>query len=383
MLIQFNFRNYRCYQEQMSLDLSATKYTEHSGHIIIEGTEKLLPAAVIFGANSAGKTTILNALCRMKELVLNGVPASMDESFFFAEEKTPTMFEVYFTDSETEKSYCYGFELGEEGIEEEWLSAKSRTQKQYRELFYREKEDINISGLSAGAVNRIHKNLSRRSLLLHASLQEGYDKAEPVRKFFDGITVMHGSDSVCIEGKPDPAINAYLNAFDPSIEGLEEDGENRILVVRKDDQGNRRMLPLSHEAEGVRRMCALYPLLKKTMEEGGVLLCDNLDFGLHTLLVRNIMITFLTANANPNHAQIIMTTHDSWLLSNHVLRRDEIWFARRQENQSSVLYSLAEFADEDGNKIRKDQNHEKNYMMGKYGAVPELDYLHLSLLEKK
>lgn len=108
------------------------------------------------------------------------------------------------------------------------------------------------------------------------------------------------------------------------------------------------------------------------MGTGGVLFVDELNSRLHPLLVRNFLINFLDPSINKNHAQIIFTTHDSWTLSNNLLRRDEVWFTEKDNNGISSLYSLADFVDEDGQKIRKDENYEKNYLLGKYGAIPEL-----------
>ena len=83
-------------------------------------------------------------------------------------------------------------------------------------------------------------------------------------------------------------------------------------------------------------------------------------------------MTFLNPEINKNHAQLIFTTHDTWQLSNQLLRRDEIWFTEKDKNGISTLYSLADFIDEDGAKIRKDESYEKNYLLGKYGAIPSL-----------
>ena len=88
--------------------------------------------------------------------------------------------------------------------------------------------------------------------------------------------------------------------------------------------------------------------------------------------MRSFLINFLNPLINKNHAQIIFTSHDSWTLSNNLLRRDEIWFTEKDNNGISTLYSLADFVDEEGQKIRKDENYEKNYLLGKYGAIPEL-----------
>lgn len=90
------------------------------------------------------------------------------------------------------------------------------------------------------------------------------------------------------------------------------------------------------------------------------------------MLVRNFLLTFLNPEINSNHAQIVFTTHDTWQLSNQLLRRDEIWFVEKDEKGISTLYSLADFVDEDGSRIRKDESYEKNYLIGKYGAIPTL-----------
>lgn len=93
---------------------------------------------------------------------------------------------------------------------------------------------------------------------------------------------------------------------------------------------------------------------------------------LHPLLVRSIIQLFENPKINKNNAQLIFTTHDVWQLSNDLLRRDEIWFSEKDENGASSLYSLVEFQDKDGEKIRKDESYGKNYAVGKYGAVPKL-----------
>ena len=119
-------------------------------------------------------------------------------------------------------------------------------------------------------------------------------------------------------------------------------------------------------------MFALYPELQEVLEKGSVFFIDELNARLHPLLVRNFLLTFLNPNINVNHAQLVFTTHDTWQLSNQLLRRDEIWFVEKDDRGVSTLYSLADFVDEDGVRIRKDESYEKNYLIGKYGAIPTL-----------
>ena len=119
-------------------------------------------------------------------------------------------------------------------------------------------------------------------------------------------------------------------------------------------------------------MFALYPELQDVLEKGSVFFIDELNARLHPLLVRNFLLTFLNPEINTKHAQLIFTTHDTWQLSNQLLRRDEVWFTEKDEQGISKLYSLADFVDESGARIRKDESYEKNYLIGKYGAIPML-----------
>ena len=99
--------------------------------------------------------------------------------------------------------------------------------------------------------------------------------------------------------------------------------------------------------------------MSEVLEKGSVFFIDGLNARLHPLLVRNFLLTFLNPEINTNHAQIVFTTHDTWQISNQLLCRDEIWFVEKDERGVSTLYSLADFVDEDGSRIRKDENYEK------------------------
>lgn len=179
----------------------------------------------------------------------------------------------------------------------------------------------------------------------------------------------------------------YLSAFDNSIVDFkvevikgetEEDEKLKIDAVHKMVDGNGfASIPLQQESAGTLKMFALYQWVNDILQSGGVLVVDELNAKLHPLLVRVFTQTFLNKELNPNNAQLIFTTHDSWQLNANLLRRDEIWFTEKQDNGISQLYSLADFVDEDGVKIRKDENYEKNYLLGKYGAIPTLKYFDL------
>lgn len=101
----------------------------------------------------------------------------------------------------------------------------------------------------------------------------------------------------------------------------------------------------------------------QTLEKGSVFFIDELNARLHPLLVRNFLLTFLNPEINTNHAQLIFTTHDTWQLSNQLFRRDEVWLIEKNGQGVSKLYSLADFVDESGTRIRKDESYEKNYLI--------------------
>ena len=124
-------------------------------------------------------------------------------------------------------------------------------------------------------------------------------------------------------------------------------------------------------------MISLYQKLQDSLQNGAIFVADELDIKLHPLLMRNIILNFTDSERNPKNAQLIFTTHNTIYMDMGLLRRDEIWFTEKNDNVSE-LYSLDDIQDANGNKIRKDANYAKNYLLGKYGAIP---YLH-ELLEE-
>lgn len=88
-------------------------------------------------------------------------------------------------------------------------------------------------------------------------------------------------------------------------------------------------IPLEEESAGMLKMFALYPELQSVLRKGGVYFVDELNARLHPLLVRNFVLAFLNPSINIHHAQLVFTTHDTWLLSNRLFRRDEIWFVEK------------------------------------------------------
>lgn len=124
-------------------------------------------------------------------------------------------------------------------------------------------------------------------------------------------------------------------------------------------------LDLSEESDGTRRLLELIPALHKLKQENGVFIIDEIDRSMHPMLVMKILEFFLRS-CGGGHRQIIITTHESNLLNLDLLRRDEIWFAEKDHQGATRLYSLADF------KVRKDLQIQKHYLQGRFGAIPFL-----------
>lgn len=416
MLLQFNFKNFKSFRDDTTLDLTATKITEHNTHVISVGKEKILPIAAIFGANASGKSNIQEALRYMSIYVIASFAYGGDEKakkggsdfieptpFLFDSNSTDleSSFEVYFIDSEENgaKSYNYGFTVSKNGINEEWLNYKAKSARgDYKRIFYRNGDNLDLSGIAPKSQENIRIALEKETLIVSLGaklkiaklkfvrdwfLNNNFaDFGSPVENYFLSVQL---PDGFADDKKVQNSVIQYFAAFDPSIIGFEvetiesSDDKNsrkvRIDAIHKMIGSNETAkIPLEIESAGTLKMFALYPLLQDVLESGGVLFVDELNARLHPLLVRTFVITFLNPEINKNHAQLIFTSHDSWQLNSNLLRRDEVWFVEKSEDGVSALYSLADFVDEDGLKIRKDENYEKNYLLGKYGAIPTLKY---------
>ena len=413
MLIQFRFKNYKSFRDDTILDLSATKITEHSDRVISAGYEKILPVSAVFGANASGKSNVIEAFRYMMTYVIDSFSYGGDPDdkksrnrklkytpFLFdaTSRDAESSFEVYFMDSEEHsyRSYNYGFTLNRDGVIEEWLNTKAKTARQYTRIFYRNADELDLSGFPVKSQELIRISLNKESLIVSLGAKLKIAKLKSVRDWFYNTNFANFGnpyenvflsalipDGFAEDKAVQEKVVEYFSSFDPSIIGFyvevlkgedEEHKQVKIDAVHRTINGGTASIPLQEESDGTLKMFALYPALQDTLENGGVLLVDELNARLHPLLVRSFLITFLNPKINPKHAQLIFTTHDSWQLSNNLLRRDEIWFTEKDDSGVSTLYSLADFVDEDGVKIRKDESYEKNYLLGKYGAIPSLKY---------
>ena len=416
MLLQFNFKNYKSFKDDTILDLTAAKISDFNSHVVSVANERVLPVAAIFGANASGKSNMQEAFRYMHHYVIDSLNYG-DEAGFKKKKKrffrpTPflfdnnsknaeTSFEVYFINPEDsrERTYNYGFSINSSGVCEEWLNSKSKSSRGgYKKIFYRHGNSIDMPGIPVKSQENIRIALTKETLIvsLGAKLKisklklisdwfvnnDFADFGKPIENFFLSQVIPQGfaKDKAVQQNvvKYFSTFNTCIIGFNVEVSKANNENEDERIKIdaihRMINSDQTTTIPLQNESAGTLKMFALYPMLQDVLSTGGVLFIDELNARLHPLLVRTFVITFLNPEINTKHAQLIFTSHDSWQLNSNILRRDEIWFTEKDYDGVSNLYSLVDFVDEDGAKIRRDENYEKNYLLGKYGAIPTLKY---------
>ena len=416
MLLQFYFSNYRSFEGEGILDMRASGSNELSSHVRNNLNEKVLPVTAIYGANASGKSSVFEAFQFMALCVLESLSFSDDDkknpyklkvdSFKFSESREkPSEFEINYVDKKGKKElyYNYGFKIDNSGILEEYLASNTKTgvkrNEDYTYIFKRERnQKLYLDSSIEKFRENLEISLKEKTLLVSLGAKLNIDEFIRVRTWFINTEVINFSNSLygaLLENiLPNNIIESeevrknlvsFINSFDDSIINIEvekisaideNDKDNyRVFTIHKSDKGtSTARISMNEESSGTKKMFSLYQTLLDVLEKGGVFFADELDIKLHPLLMRNILLTFTDKEKNPNNAQLIFTTHNTIYMDMDLLRRDEIWFVEK-DNGVSNLYSLDDITNEKGEKVRKDSNYEKHYLLGNYGAIPNLKNL--------
>jgi len=138
------------------------------------------------------------------------------------------------------------------------------------------------------------------------------------------------------------------------------------MVHKAAKTGHEVEFDLEEESAGTRRLFDLLGLWQTALDKGLTLFVDELDASMHPLMVRKLIQSYHDPEINRNDAQLVFTTHDTSLLSPANIRRDQVWFTKKDAEGSTRLYSLEDY------RPRKDEALEKGYLAGRYGAIPYL-----------
>lgn len=432
-LLSFTAENARSYRDEVTLSLLATRLSAEGvpRSLTPAGMAKpvrVLPAAGIFGANASGKTTILRAMADMKNLVLTsfvqgsrGTPIPRERFLLdSASQERPTRFEVDLVLEGVR--WVYGFEVNDEQVREEYAYHWPRGRQAL--VFQRDNDSVDF-GSRFKAEDRALENLLRdNSLLLSVAGTTGNDQLASLFDWFKVnlrlfdlsnrqlnsnltgdmyknadyteriIDMLQAADlgisdlSITDSNATIPNEDIKDERFGEAVEHLSE--LVRLLQDLKDDYDltnewdlSLKELRLIHtgadnkvpfhqrdESQGTLVWFSLIGPVLKVLEEGVVILIDELDASLHPQLVEQVIKMFQNPQINRRDAQLIFNSHDGKILEDGgtwALGRDQIWFTRKNYIGESKLSSLYDFSP------RRDEAVHHRYFQGRYGAVPVID----------
>ena len=398
MLLSFSFHNFRSVKSDCEIDFRKMSLKQHVNTLI---NGEVLPVTVFYGPNGGGKSTIIMALQYLSNLVstpikqFHGLSNLYMQSFkpFMLDSDSklkPTEFCVIFTlDKESTDEYKYYIKLFENKILEESLYEKKEKGKASL-VFNRTDDKIQVGAkfslISPNMATNINPGipyLSLCSIILSNSpiSKVGHwfnkmgiiDFGNPTMELI--LPELFASFSNNIEIKK--VVNELLTKFE-LISGFEVvDGDinsngnkQKIILTHHNINGNEYSLTYNEESMGTKKILQILPLLGSILKEGGVLVVDELDAKLHPKLLEFIISLFTNPEVNLEGAQLIFTSHDMYTLNNTVFRRDEIWFACKDKDESTIVYSLGDIKGDDNRTVRADLSFSNQYLAGKYGADP-------------
>ena len=419
MLIQFTVENYRSILGRQTLNMAASNYFKEQEQLntfevgVIEQVPRLLRSSVIYGPNASGKSTLVNALDFMRDRVINSAKESQaNEAIEVAPFKLTASsraedseFEVAFI--EEGLRYQYGFRCNRQRFTEEWLFAypEGRSQKWFQRVFNLEtgKDDYRFSTSFQGGRRRHDWKADTRpnALFLSKALQSNSEQLKPVLNWFQQrlriikahqILAPNFTMTRCREDVAKGRVLEFMNSADLSIADIRIDTQvfsSDILpkdlstAVRDElsqQMAGKEMMKTTFlhedvethepvefdqedESDGTRALFAFAGPWLDVIENERVLVVDELDSSLHPLIVHYLVKLLHHQNSK---AQLVFTTHDTTILSQKILRRDQIWFMEKDSKNATHLYPLSDYSPRDNEAI------ERGYLNGRYGGIPFL-----------
>jgi hypothetical protein len=425
MLVDFTVQNYRSIKEPVTLSAVAQRQGAYSqsqgnrrkrvkpnseiapGYLVKGWNIELLPVLAIFGANASGKSNIIQALDYLLLLMVNGNQdtSRLQKIFKYAKldtfkldnisSKKSTIFELRTTFNNA--IYTYSLEIVQSHIISESLEYALIDTKRTRRLFSRTwdestKTSIWKNGSSfRGPHIQLQHSIRANELYISTLIKLKIDILEPLfnwlKNRFMGIhlandefdlfsfmlVLQEDSEEATIfhNNLFKQALNIVQN-FDTGLSGIkvdrksEDNTEYKLYALHRDNEGKEISWSLDEESLGTQRLFNLAYRMLIALRIGSLTIVDELGTNVHPNIVKNIIKLFQNPNTNPKRAQLIFTSHDNTLQRNNLLRRDQIWFTQKRNDQSTELYPLTDFH------VRNDLAIDKAYLDGRFGAVPFL-----------
>lgn len=425
MLLDFKGSNFKSFGDEYDYKMTPERITELGYSVIKEKIErktvKGLSASVIYGPNASGKTSLINAMSCLRQIVLRGnIRNSEDDKandhvstdmslipFKFRDDANPVVFDITFTYKETKYRYSLSIMLGrfletdfDRYVYDEELDINDRL------IFHRKADTVSQLDVTSikGRLNvgysientdnvrqMMSGNITRDSLLLTTDFNSFCSKAvvsDIVDWFTSCFLVINSADHARFFPAYDSSyafIDTYINriAKEAGILGSDfayvKDSDSempRLMTVLK-KSGNHISGIDSEKIEsvGTMRLISIMPVILVALQRGATLVMDEFDASLHPSIVMNLITIFHNDEVNKNHAQLIFNTQNPVYLNRKLLRRDEIKFVERdEETKSGDLYELADFQTNGEKSVRKTSDYMKNYFVNRYGAIIDIDF---------
>lgn len=415
MLVQFTVENFLSIRDKVYLSLEPSKDSEHPENLITKGDYKAVNSVAIYGANASGKSSLFKAITVALIMIRNSNNVQVTDKlpmtpfkFDFESRNKPTSFEFTFIAKDGRK-YIYGFSATTEKVVEEYLYCYNTSKPTLLfDLNENEKPKFNraykVKLEAAYQMNTANKLFLATATTWNVEctkspfewLAESIDtftdvmelggvafekyRTDENRKYIEftknllkqadiNISSIEVDAKEVVGGPALPFQIVVQGKIIPPNEGKHYDVEITTGHTVVDENGEKTefSLTLQEESIGTQLLFFYGPLLKDAFEKGKTIVLDEIDKSMHPSLVKFIMNLFRDPDVNKNGAQLIVTTHETGILSLEMFRRDQIYFTEK-DSKSGVtdLYSLDEFS------VRKTENIEKGYLMGRYGAIPFL-----------
>lgn len=384
MLIQFTIENHRSIKESAVISFAASKDKSLESCLIHPDEKRtLLPVLAIYGANAAGKSNVLHALMTMKDMIV-GFSSKLSKGQKlpwepFAGNNRPTSFEIMYIYNQVR--YVYGFSFDAKKIYTEylyhWPNGREALIFSRENGAYEFRENINEQMTLS---NRTLDN----KLYLVSSNDWNLPQTENAYKWFleklTGISELPAASSETVaeivrsdESKArilKEMLLADLGISDVSIKTIAGKKDETVITTTHriiDEEGNidHFQLLMDQESSGTQRFFSRIGGWLQALENGSLLVVDEIERSMHLLLTRRLIEMVQDSSINTSGAQLLFTTHDALLLDLNLMRRDQIWFAEKNDRSCATeLYSLASFSP------RKGENVRKGYLQGRFGAIP-------------
>ena len=393
---------------------------------------KYLKSAVVYGANGSGKSNLLSAIGFYRKFILSSSndrqadDEIMTIPFLLSTEteNKPSSFEMVFVIDAIR--FRYGFEATKKIITAEWLfvfdTENSNKESTY---FTRENQNIKVSNKNFKEGKGLENNTRPNALFLSTVAQlngevsnkiqnwlkaninvisglEDATTAYTIGRFQDqeefrkkiinffkltnlGIEdikieepVLDNLSKILPQKREDEKIASLIQELQKELKDrMKKGGDAREISInafhKKFDEANKLIdtiaLDFELESKGTQKLFGLLGPWFDTLEKGKILIVDELDSRLHTKLTTELLKIF-QSGINTKNAQLIFASHDTNLLRNDLFRRDQIWFTEKDNSGSTDLYSLVEYKINQATSVRNDASFEKDYLIGKYGAIP-------------